>query len=219
MTAVVAPTLRAHLQYAASVAFTWVNPSNMPSRHAHRTARVRTMWPDLAALLDGLVESLPDADETTTVIANTCPACSGPAARLKVAPDPRTAIQVCKVEPCGHEIDREVGIEMRWAGVPTDVTPVDGATLVGAEVRAQREAGHSVEADQAHDPGDLAWAAWCVLDRVGSDSTDVPAMWPWDASRWKAYPDRLRALTVAGALIAAEIDRELATQRAQERAS
>lgn len=212
MTTVAAPTLRAHLRFAASAAFAWVNPSNMPSRHAHRVSRIRTMWPELATLLDGLVESLPDGDETPAS-GTVCPFCASPVSRVKVAPDPRTAVQVCRVEPCGHEIDKAVGMEMYWGGVPTDITPVDGATLVGAEVRAQREAGHTVDADRAHDPGDLAWAAWCILDRIGSTSPEVPAMWPWDAARWKSYPDRLRALTVAGALIAAELDRELAEQQ------
>jgi hypothetical protein len=108
---------------------------------------------------------------------------------------------------------------MHWAGIPCDVTPVDGATLIGAEVRAQREAGHTIESDQEHDPGDLAWKAWCILDRIGSDDESVPTMWPGDAGTWKPYQDPIRALTVAGAFIAAEIDRVRAAQSEQDRAS
>ena len=35
-----------------------------------------------------------------------------------------------------------------------------------------------------------------------------PTLWPWALSQWKPTPDdRIRELTKAGALIAAEIDR------------
>lgn len=207
------PTLRRHLRYATSAAFAWASPSNMPGRHALRVERLRSSWPELAQLLDGLVESMPDEDDES-IAGPTCPACAGGISRVRIAPDPRTAVQVCKVEPCGHEIDREAVGELHWAGVPTDVTPVDGATLIGAEVRAQREAGHTIEADmREHDDGDLAWVAWCLIGE--SHSRDVPAMWPFSPARWKPGLDRIDALKQAGAYVAAEIDRELA-KRAQE---
>lgn len=44
---------------------------------------------------------------------------------------------------------------------------------------------------------------------VGPDAS-VPTDWPWDDEWWKPVPDdRVRELTKAGALIAAEIDRLL----------
>lgn len=208
MTIAVAVPLRAHLRYAAGVAWHWANPSNMPGRHSLRVERIRATWPELATLLDGLVESLPDAD-MADASGPTCPSCASPVSRIRKAPDPRTVEQVCKVEPCGHVIDEDEGHEMHWAGVPFDVIPLDGATLIGAAVRAAREAGHSVEADlEQHDDGDLGWAAWCLISEAAS--RDAPPMWPFGASRWEPQTDRVAGLVQAGMWVASEVDRELA---------
>lgn len=76
----------------------------------------------------------------------------------------------------------------------------------------------SAEHDDAHSRGELADAAACYLfcgvaeTPEDLDDTDmegdpkVPEMWPFEPSAWKPK-DAIRNLVVAGALIAAEIDR------------
>lgn len=104
-----------------------------------------------------------------------------------------------------------------------------GASLIAAERRRQvGEEGYTPEHDDnyGYDPvrtpdgADLARAAACYADphdfenRVvrplganRASSRDVPARWPWHADHYKPTGDRIRDLTKAGALIAAEIDR------------
>lgn len=101
-----------------------------------------------------------------------------------------------------------------------------GVGLIAAERRRQVEAeGWTPEHDDdEHDSGQLAQAAACyamppamrkssmmeVPGSTRSPSTVVPVArgWPWEPQWWKPSPnDRIRELTKAGALIAAEIDR------------
>lgn len=91
------------------------------------------------------------------------------------------------------------------APVGGQAEPSDGAALIAAERRRQIAAeGYTAEHDAAH-PGDLALAAMAYLDR---DRGHPPAYWPWAPGYWKPTPhDRVRQLTKAGALVAAEIDR------------
>jgi hypothetical protein len=65
-----------------------------------------------------------------------------------------------------------------------------------------------------HYEGELASAAltYCMTEdqryNLKRNGKDVPETWPWDGKWWKPSPDdRIRELTKAGALIAAEIDR------------
>lgn len=52
-------------------------------------------------------------------------------------------------------------------------------------------------------PSELRHYSYCPLRKER-----VPDFWPWDKEWWKPCPeDRIRELTKAGALIAAEIDR------------
>lgn len=75
--------------------------------------------------------------------------------------------------------------------------------------------------DAEHDTGELVHAAISYAlspysqERIGDDfrvpyGLALPERWPWDVEWWKPTPkDRIRELTKAGALIAAEIDRLL----------
>lgn len=83
----------------------------------------------------------------------------------------------------------------------------DGVALIAAERRRHPdEEGWTPEHDDAHDGGEMAHAgAFYALataelrERIG---------WPWEMS-WFKSTNRIRDLTKAGALIAAEIDRLL----------
>jgi len=62
---------------------------------------------------------------------------------------------------------------------------------------------------------ELAEAAMCYINakrcrEVFFQEDAVPLRWPWEDESWKPTPnDRVRELVKAGALIAAEIDRQL----------
>lgn len=114
---------------------------------------------------------------------------------------------------------------------------VDGVELIRLERERQvAQEGWTPEHDDSHDNGEMAWAATCYAApgeirtqratpppcgcrSVGECTHGVmhnPARlrwkwldpWPW-AERWdkRSKHDRIRQLTIAGALIAAEIDR------------
>jgi hypothetical protein len=91
---------------------------------------------------------------------------------------------------------------------------------IAAERRRQIEgAGFSLEHDDEHDRGELAFAAAAYAFRVGqitdpirhpadeaAFSARAPVWWPWKPEEWKASSLR-RMLVKAGALIVAEIER------------
>lgn len=100
-----------------------------------------------------------------------------------------------------------------------------GVALIAAERQRQIEKeGWTPEHDDSHTNGELAQAAACyalnpsqvwagdrsesvfavVDDFVGPN--EVP--WPWERHAYKRDRDRIRELVKAGALIAAEIDRQ-----------
>lgn len=105
-----------------------------------------------------------------------------------------------------------VELERRAAA---NAEPRDGAALIAAERRRQVEAeGYTPEHDDQHRHGEIAIAAACYAIHstdawvVYPDecNPDVPG-WPWGSASWKPK-GRVRDLVRAGALIAAEIDRE-----------
>lgn len=94
--------------------------------------------------------------------------------------------------------------------------PPEGADLILTERQRQiDDEGWTPEHDTHHDQGELALAALYYLQSsVDFAGGDPP--WPWavmaDKSTWPPVgEDRVRDLTKAGALIAAEIDRLAAT--------
>lgn len=88
--------------------------------------------------------------------------------------------------------------------------PLDGCVAILRErVRQITGEGYEPESDQGHTGRELAWAAFCYVDRAVSDNPrnpEPPPPWPWGADTWKPS-DPERMLVKAGALIAAEIDR------------
>ena len=89
----------------------------------------------------------------------------------------------------------------------------DGAlAIVRERLRQVTVEGYQPEHDASHTGRDLAWAAFCYIDRALSDTPANPAVpqaWPWDDHDWKPG-EPMRMLVKAGALIAAEVDRLLA---------
>lgn len=141
-----------------------------------------------------------------------CPGCRFDMLRITGHVDAQTAEQVFRCDRCGHRVDRDFAHRAYRDGVQVSVPAVTGATLIGAERERQRVVeGYTADHDADH-ATDLHWGAWCYLDQVVSGSLDdpePPKMWPWPGD-WKPGKTAIRALTIAGALIAAEIDRRLA---------
>lgn len=106
-----------------------------------------------------------------------------------------------------NELD-PVDINIEGSGSP-------GAALIAAErIRQISVEGYTPEHDAVHhaDNKGLAWGAFCYLerasqDRLPQDDPSMPHLWPFDRKAWKPKPTRMRNLVVAGALIAADIDR------------
>lgn len=91
-----------------------------------------------------------------------------------------------------------------------------GIELIAAERQRQiTDEGWTAEHDDQWPYGTLAEAAACYASKQRTADGFSPDGWPWDEEWWKPTPlDRIRELTKAGALIAAEIDR---LQRAKEK--
>lgn len=108
-------------------------------------------------------------------------------------------------------------------------TGATGAEMIAGERRRQIEKeGWTAEHDDEHDHAEMAWAAVCYaapdsvfvasnLDADFEDGVDIRLHdpWPWDG-QWdkrrkhgRRKNGRIRQLVIAGALIAAEIDRLL----------
>lgn len=101
--------------------------------------------------------------------------------------------------------------------------------MTGVELIAQErhrqiyDKGYSKGHDNRHSNNQLVYAAMCYACPAQKKpsgptaffrSKEKPAMWPWDKEEWKPSPDnRIRELTRAGALIAAEIDRLQALEK------
>lgn len=94
-----------------------------------------------------------------------------------------------------------------------------GIELIAVERQRQSEKeGWTASHDKQHVHGELAMAAACYAmpkrHRAIYQNTYrgvtrlLPMKWPFESEEWKPTPnDRIRELTKAGALIAAEIDR------------
>jgi hypothetical protein len=101
--------------------------------------------------------------------------------------------------------------------------PVTGVSLIARE-RARQVVveGWSAEHDAQHMNGELSIAAACyavegtsaaVFGGPGKELEDDA--WPWEDWDKRSKHNRLKRLAIAGALIAAEIDRELREQNEQ----
>lgn len=103
----------------------------------------------------------------------------------------------------------------------TTTTGSAGVDLIAAERARQIDTlGWTPEHDAQHPAGMLACAAamYALPDhrRPMPRATGVPLLWPWAHDHWKPTPDdRLHELARAGALIAAEMDAEMARQQAR----
>lgn len=95
-----------------------------------------------------------------------------------------------------------------------------GVDLITAERKRQVEEGWTPDHDDEHHDGALAWAAgemavdgheWAYMIRPYSDMCGSLGKFGQGGTK----PDRVRLLTIAGALIAAEIDRLLRAAEAE----
>lgn len=100
-----------------------------------------------------------------------------------------------------------------------------GAELIAAERARQVDAeGWTADHDDEHTKHELVRAALCYITPgrfIDTPGLAAPKDWPWEACHWKpkassggpealgvqSPADRIRNLTKAGALLAAEIDR------------
>lgn len=130
-------------------------------------------------------------------------------------------------EPLSLDLGEAAGAYVDHATRARTADREDGAALIAAERRRQVEAeGWTATGDDRHAQGELALAAACyatpadsrtmearLAQPSGDDRGDrgrwseAPAGWPWNPDYWKPTADRIRELTKAGALLAAEIDR------------
>lgn len=80
--------------------------------------------------------------------------------------------------------------------------------VIAERQRQQSVEGWMPEHDDEHCNGELAMAAVCYINEIGTVNRNggKPWGWPWDASWWKPNARR-RNLVKAGALILAEIER------------
>ena len=85
-----------------------------------------------------------------------------------------------------------------------------GSHLIGIERSRQiMKEGWTADHDTQHDGQELTYAAAAYL-LAHEKPVTAQGLWPWEQRYWKPTPnDRIRELTKAGALIAAEIDRML----------
>lgn len=144
-----------------------------------------------------------------------CSTCNAEIERITVTIDPRRAA-LSAVPNCGHEMTpAEANQAWRSGSIPMSPIPaVNGATLIAAERDRQvTEEGHTPEADAELTGDQLAWSAWCLLDRAAASNPpeQAPPVWPLPRDRWPADKSPMRLLIIAGSFIAAEIDRRRAS--------
>lgn len=89
-----------------------------------------------------------------------------------------------------------------------------GIDWIGLERRRQKSTkGYDAAHDATHDKGELVFAAIVYLTRAACEAAgielDLDLLWPWDKSEMNTRAGGTRLLIIAGALIAAELDRRL----------
>ncbi len=93
---------------------------------------------------------------------------------------------------------------------------MNGIELIAAERAKHVGIGYDKEHDKQHYTGDLAKAAACyalgktnvrIMEEKNHRYTLLKTIYPWDNGKDLEEKTRLRQLEIAGALIAAEIDR------------
>jgi hypothetical protein len=85
-----------------------------------------------------------------------------------------------------------------------------GVELIAQERQRQIDSeGFSIEHDDSHTDGELAYAAACYASPHPTENYyGTPHDWPFSPTWWKPSPNnRIRDLVKAGALIVAEIER------------
>lgn len=117
------------------------------------------------------------------------------------------AEQLSPMPGVAHEALQSMATEIRRLRIST------GVSMIADERRRQITVeGWTPEHDDDHDDGALILAAECYASSPATRA-DVPAGWPWSEDCWKPGDDsprgRIWDLRRAGALIAAEIDRQL----------
>jgi hypothetical protein len=140
-----------------------------------------------------------------------CTGCGAEVERIECTINPRKETREFRTN-CGHELTEDEARAAWRLGVEIGPVPeVNGATLIAAErARQIAEEGHTPEKDAELTGDELAWAAWCLLDRAAAlnPPEQAPPVWPERMrDRWPTDKTPQRLLTIAGALIAAEKDR------------
>jgi hypothetical protein len=86
--------------------------------------------------------------------------------------------------------------------------------ISGERMRQIEVEGFTEQHDDTHVKGELGQAAACYsimaalqVEHGHLPPCFIPKQWPFHRSYWKPSPDPLRNLAIAGALVAAEIDR------------
>jgi len=99
---------------------------------------------------------------------------------------------------------------------------MNGLELIAIELKRQiEELGYDYSNDELYANNQLADAGVCYAmkpeerDQENEEGVSLNlAIWPWDEKYWKPTPeDRIKELTKAGALIAAQIDWEIANKK------
>lgn len=85
------------------------------------------------------------------------------------------------------------------------MSEMTGAEMIAAERERQIEKGFDAEHDRGHKHGELIEAAETYLHEPHARMPQVT--WPFEAAAYDPSTDRQRELVIAGAFIAAEIDR------------
>lgn len=81
--------------------------------------------------------------------------------------------------------------------------------LIAAERQRQIDKGYTAEHDDAHNRGEICWAAICYANSTADENAgQSPDDWPFELEAWQPEGE-LKNLVKAAALLAAEIDRLL----------
>lgn len=97
-----------------------------------------------------------------------------------------------------------------------------GAFLINEErFRQVYVEGYTPERDRGYFPGELSLAATAYAKDGASTLLGVESkaiiLWPWALKHWKPSDDPLRTLVKAGALICAEIEKEVLRRQREQK--